>query len=168
MAGAGLKVAFENQLYFFPSVYFSRKGYKVDFNRFAFPPGEEAKNNNTSINTIEIAPLLQFDLSKNASHPFVRFGFSADYAFSGKERFDTRTSGAIIERDMVFSFGDYGRYTASANLHFGYEFQNGLNVFAHTTHGLGSLNNADGGPRIVHRIYGISLGWCPLNNPKGK
>ena len=167
MAGAGLKVPFDNQLYFFPAVYYSLKGYKVDFNRFAFPPDELATNNNTTIHTIEIAPLLQIDLSKKPSHPFVRFGFTVDFAFSGKERFDISSGGGTtIERDMKFSFGDYGRYTGSANLHFGYETQKGLMVFAHTTYGLGSLNNADGGPRIVHRIYGISLGWKPAFTAK--
>src|SRR5215210_2347361 len=63
MAGIGLTTLVEGPLYFAPSLYYSKKGYKVTFNRAAVPPGLDAKNNNTSINTIAFAPLLQFNLS---------------------------------------------------------------------------------------------------------
>lgn len=170
MAGAAAKVDFENQLYFFPSVYYSLKGYKVALNDPAFPPTEFAKNNNTTIHTIEISPLFQIDLSKNPSHYFVRFGPAVDFAFSGRERFDTvgmaGTTGTV-DRPMIFSFGDYGRFSAQANLHFGYQASTGLMVFAFYQHGFGSMNNADFGPRIFHRIAGISVGWL-FNKPVGK
>lgn len=162
MAGTAVKVDFENQLYFFPSIYYSLKGYKVGLNDPAFPPTEFAKNNNTTIHTVEISPLFQIDLNKNPSHFFVRFGPAVDFAFSGREKFDTvSTTGtkATVNRPMVFSFGDYGRVSAQANLHFGYETSKGLMVFAFYEHGIGSMNNADNGPRILHRIAGISLGW---------
>ena len=162
MIGAGLKVPFEGSLYFFPSAYYSRKGYKVDLQDPAFPPTEFAVNNNTELHTLELAPLFQVDLSRKPSHFFVRFGPSVDFAFSGKETFDTvglsGTRGTVT-RNMVFSFGDYGRITGAANLHFGYEMPRGLMVFAHYSYGLGSLNNHDYGPRIKHIIYGLSLGY---------
>ena len=162
MAGAGLKVPFENQLYFFPSVYYSLKGYKVTLNDPAFPPTEFAKNNNTTIHTIEVAPMFQVDLSKKPSHLFVRVGIGVDFAFSGREKFDTvSTNGATgpVDRAMVFSFGDYGRFSASGNFHLGYESAQRWSVFGFYNHGFGSMNNADGGPKIFHRIAGISLGW---------
>jgi hypothetical protein len=159
MAGVSMKVPFENRLFFFPSFYYSLKGYDVDFNLFAFPPTELAKNNSTRIHTVEIAPLFQFDLTRNNSHPFVRFGPAIDVALSGKERFDTTIGAPPVRRAMIFSFGDYGRFTASANIHLGYESQKGWMLFAHYAHGMGSMNNADGGPKIRHRIAGISGGW---------
>ena len=69
MAGVSAKVPFDNQLYFFPSVSYSLKGYKVTLNDRSFPPTEFAKNNNTTLHTIAIAPLFQIDLTKNISHP---------------------------------------------------------------------------------------------------
>jgi hypothetical protein len=162
MAGFGAKVPFDNGFYFFPSIYYSRKGYKVSFNMPSVPPTEVAKNNDVTVHTIEIAPLFQVDLSKRPDHFFVRFGPAIDYAISGTEKFDTvSTSGQMgsIKRSMVFSFGDYGRYTAAGNLHVGYETSRGLMVFAYYGLGIASMNNADYGPAILHRIAGISLGW---------
>lgn len=168
MAGVGMKVPFDNQLYFFPSVYYSLKGYKVTLNDPAFPPTQFAKNNNTTIHTMEVAPLLQLDFSKTPSRFFIRFGPAVDFAFSGKERFDTvSTNGtsARVERDMVFSFGDYGRFSATANIHLGYESSRGFMIYGFYHHGIGSMNNADNGPRILHRIVGVSFGWLLGHNP---
>lgn len=159
MAGALLKVPFDNQLYFSPAVYYSLKGYSVTLQQSVFPPSAKALNNSTRIHTVEFAPLLQFDFSTKPSHFFIKGGPAADFALMGKEKFDTTTLGKSVERDMVFSFADYGRITASLNLHLGYEWANGFFVFAHYAHGVGSLNNADGGPKINHRVGGISLGY---------
>lgn len=162
MAGLGAKVPFDGNLFFFPAIYYSLKGYKVTFNSPSFPPTEVARNNNTTIHTIEIAPLFQVDFSKKPNHAFVRFGPSVDYAVSGTETFDTASTGGqsgAVKRPMVFSFGDYGRYTAAGNLHLGYETSKGFMVFAYYGLGIGSMNNADNGPRILHRIAGLSLGW---------
>ena len=169
MAGAALKVPFEGALYFFPSAYYSLKGYQVDLNDPAFPPTQFAVNNNTTLHTLEVAPLFQVDLSRKPSHFFVRFGPAVDFVFKGTETFDTvGTSGTrgTVTRPMKFSFGDYGRITGSANFHLGYEMSRGLMVFAHYTYGLGSLNNHDYGPRIKHMIYGFSLGWTFGRKPK--
>ncbi|HEU4473129.1 MAG TPA: outer membrane beta-barrel protein [Flavisolibacter sp.] len=162
MAGVGLKVDFDNQLYFFPAVYYSLKGYKVTLNNPSFPPTEYAKNNNTTIHTLEINPMFHIDLSRQPSHFFVRFGPAVDFAFSGTERFDTVSRAGVsatVERPMVFSFGDYGRISASGNLHLGYQSKSGFMIFGFYAHGIGSMNNADYGPRILHRIVGVSLGW---------
>ena len=157
--GATLKVPFDNQLYFGPAVYYSMKGYKVTLNNPSFPPTEVATNNETTIHTIEIAPLLHLDFSKQPSHFFIKFGPAIDFAFSGTEKFDTIGGTASVERDMKFSFTEYGRITAQAILHLGFESNKGYFVFAHYAEGLGGLNNADGGPTIKHRIIGVSFGW---------
>jgi len=156
-AGVIVKLPFENQLYFAPSVYYSLKGYKVKLTNPSFPPGEDAASNDVSVHTIEIAPLLHFDLSKKAAHPFIQFGPAIDIAFYGKEEIVLK-NGDKVNRDMKFSFGDYGRFTSSAIGRLGYQLENGFFFFGHITYGLGSMNNADNGPKIRHRVYGISVG----------
>ena len=162
-AGGGLKVIFDNHLYFFPSLYYSLKGYKVVLEDEAFPPSKNALNNNTTIHTVELCPMFQVDLNKKPSHFFVRFGAAVDIAVSGKERFDSvNTSlGQVIHvsRPMKFAFTEYGRFSASANLHFGYETGARFLLWAFYNHGIGSMNNADNGPRIFHRIAGLSVGY---------
>jgi hypothetical protein len=168
MAGAAVKVEFDNQLYFFPSVFYSLKGYKVTLNNSAFPPTELAKNNNVIVHTVEAAPLLHFDFNKNLSHFFLRLGPSVDIAMAGREKFDTVSTAGIkatVKRPMRFAFTEYGRFTAQANLHFGYETGKGLMVFAFYQRGFGSMNNHDGGPKIFHRIIGVSAGWLFGRNP---
>jgi hypothetical protein len=168
MAGMAAKVEFDNQLYFFPTVFYNLKGYKVKLNDPAFPPTEYAINNNVSIHTVEFAPLLHYDFNRQLAHFFVRFGPSVDVAIAGHEKFDTSgTSGKIgtVERPMNFAFTEYGRFTAQANLHFGYETGKGLMVYAYYQHGFGSMNNHDGGPKIFHRILGLSIGWLFGKNP---
>jgi hypothetical protein len=156
-AGITAKIPVEYQLYFAPSVYYSLKGYKVTLNNPSFPPGEDAVSNNVSVHTIEIAPLLHFDLSKKAAHPFIQFGPAIDIALFGKEKIVLK-NGTEVDRNMKFSFGDYGRFTSSAIARVGYEMQNGIFFFGNVTYGLGSMNNADNGPKIRHRVYGVSVG----------
>ncbi|HZF63266.1 MAG TPA: porin family protein [Chitinophagaceae bacterium] len=155
--GASLKVPFENNLYFGPAVYYSLKGYDVTLHHPSFPPTELAVNNSTTLHTLEIAPMLHYDFSMQPSHFFIKLGPAIDVAFKGQETFQT-IEGETVTRDMIFSFGDYGRVTSQAILQFGYETPRFL-VFAHYAEGLGGLNNADGGPTIKHRIAGLSLGW---------
>jgi len=168
MGGVAVKVEFDNQLYFFPSIFYSLKGYKVILNDSAFPPSEFAMNNNLWVHTVEVAPLLHFDFNKKISHLFVRFGPSVDYGYYGHEIFDAESPSGTKEhvyRRMVFAFTEYGHFTAQANLHFGYETGKGLMAFAYYQHGFGSMNNHDGGPKIFHRIIGLSLGWLFGHNP---
>ncbi len=156
-AGIIVNIPFEAQLYFAPSFYYSVKGYKVKLNNPSFPPGEDAASNNVSVHTLEIASLLHFDLSKKAAHPFIQFGPAIDIAFYGEEEIVLK-NGDEINRNMKFSFGEYGRFTSSAIARLGYQFQNDFFFFGHITYGLGSMNNADNGPRIRHRVYGVSVG----------
>lgn len=155
--GAGLKIPFEKWLYFTPSLFYSMKGYRVTLNKPSFPPSSVAIDNNTRLHTVEIAPLLQVDFSNVPSHLFLQAGPAMDIVLSGNETFHTAT-GETITQKMTFSFSHYGRITASAIVRIGYEMVSGLFLFGHYAHGLGSLNNADGGPVINHRIFGIGAG----------
>jgi hypothetical protein len=159
MAGVGAKVTVDNNFFFFPTVYYSLKGYKVTLNNPSFPPTELAKNNNLSVHTIEFAPLFQFDLTKKPDYWFIRVGPSVDYAFFGTEKFDTINGNGTVKRDLVFDYTVYGHITASLNLQVGYQMQKGLGFFAHYSYGVGSMNNSDGGPQILHRIAGVSVSW---------
>ncbi len=156
-AGVTMKTPFEGRLYFAPSVFYSMKGYKVKFSQSAFPPDTNAIDNNTTIHTVEIAPLLQIDLGNNPGRFFIRFGPSLDFQLFGKEEFNLE-NGSRVKRNMKFSFGDYGHVAANAIAQFGYETADNFMVFAQYSYGLGSINNADGGPSIRHRVIGISIG----------
>jgi hypothetical protein len=158
MAGVGLTTAVEGPLYFAPSLYFSQKGYKVTFNRVAVPPDSAALNNNTTINVIAFAPLLQLNFSKSKSHLFIRFGPAIDVALSGREVFDS-LGGKRVDRAMLFDPTGYSPATAYANFHFGFEHKSGFTLYAHYEYGLSSLNNSDLGPIILHRVAGVAVGW---------
>ncbi|MBK5271498.1 MAG: hypothetical protein JJE22_10840 [Bacteroidia bacterium] len=67
---------------------------------------------------------------------------------------------------MKFSYTDYGHFSANMLAQFGYETGSGLILFAQYSFGLASINNADYGPEIRHRIYGISIGKY-INSKKG-
>jgi Outer membrane protein beta-barrel domain len=155
--GGSLKVPFENKLYFSPAAFYSLKGYKVKFNQHSCFPDSLAVDNNTTIHTFELAALLQYDFSNQPGHIFVKFGPSIDFQISGKEKFN-RSDRTTIDREMGFSFTQYGHYAASFITQFGYETKDGFMLFAQYTHGIGSMSNVDGGPGIWHRVLGISIG----------
>lgn len=158
MGGVGFHTSIEGPVYFSPMLFFSRKGYKVTFDRPAFPPDSGAVNNNASINTIELAPLIQINFSKKASYGFLRLGPSFDFNLSGKEAFDS-TNGKHISRDMKFSFGDYSHATISMNAQTGFQLRSGFTAFLFVNFGVSSFNNADFGPKIFHRVGGVAVGW---------
>jgi hypothetical protein len=157
-AGVGLKVPFEDKLYFSPAAFYSLKGYKVTLTQFVYPPDTNAINNNTTIHTFELAALLQYDLSRKPSHFYIKAGPSLDFHLSGKETFNLKAGGSV-SRSMTFSIdGDYGHFSANMLGQIGYESGGGLMIFVQYTHGMASTNNSDGGPKIRHRAYGISIG----------
>jgi hypothetical protein len=162
-AGVGCKVFFDKNLYFSPDISYSLMGYKVAFNRPSFPPDALAKDNNTTFHEMDFDFLLQYDLGNNPGHFFIKGGAAISYIFSGKEEFNLAT-GEHVSRNMVFSFGDYGRYIGSAVADFGYETPSGFFIYAHYVHGIGSMNNADEGPHINTRVIGLTAGM--LLNPR--
>lgn len=157
-AGVGLTKPIEGPIFFSPAVYFSRKGYKVTFDRPGTPPDSAAKNNNTTISTIAFAPLLQLNFSKKQNHFFLRFGPAVEIAVSGKEIFD-KSGNRTVSRSMLFDPTAYSRTAASVNAQLGFEHRSGLGIFAHYEHGLSSLNNNDRGPVILNRAAGVSVQW---------
>lgn len=163
--GVGLKVPFEGNLSFSPVVFYSMKGYKVTFTNYAFPPDVDAKDNNTTIHTFELAGLLQYDFNSEPSHFFIKGGPSLDFQLFGHETYNLM-SGGSVDRNMKFSYTDYGHFSANMLAQFGYETGSGLILFAQYSFGLASINNADYGPEIRHRIYGISIGKY-INSKKG-
>jgi len=155
--GTNLKIPFENKLYFSPAAFYSLKGYKVKLNRPSFPPDTLAIDNNTTIHTFELAALMQFDFSIRPNHFFLKFGPSIDFQLYGKEKFN-RSNNSHIDRNMIFSFEKYGRYGASILLQLAFETSNGVLLCCQYSHGIGSINNADFGPGIWHRVLGVSIG----------
>ncbi|HEY6062232.1 MAG TPA: porin family protein [Chitinophagaceae bacterium] len=157
-AGVGLKTPFEGRLFFSPAAFYSLKGYKVTLTQFVYPPDTNAISNNTTIHTFELAALLQYDLSSKPGHVFIKAGPSLDFHLFGKETYNLKAGGSV-SRNMPFSTdGDYGHFSANMLMQIGYETGGGLMIFAQYTHGMASTNNSDGGPKIRHRAYGISIG----------
>ena len=163
-AGALLKVPFENRLSFSPGIYYSMKGYKVNFTRFVYPPDPNAKDNDTRIHTLETAFLLQYDFTKAKDpsgsfedHFFIRIGPTLDFQLFGHEKFNTMPTGSV-SRKMSYGFDKYGHYSANALIHLGYETASGLMIYGFYSHGMTSINNADDGPRIRHQAFGVCFG----------
>jgi Outer membrane protein beta-barrel domain len=156
-AGVSMKVPFENKLFFAPAVFYSMKGFKVKFTEFAFPPDLNAVNNNTTIHCFELAALLQYDFSTAPSHFFLKGGPSLDFQLFGKEKFDLNT-GSSVSRTMKWGPGDYGHYSANLIAQLGYESNTGFIIFAQFTFGAANISNADFGPSIRHRAFGLSIG----------
>ncbi len=155
-AGINWKVPVEGNLYFSPAAFYSRKGYNVKFDKPAYPPGPEALTNRTTFHTVELAFLLQHDFSNMPDHFFFRSGPSLDFHLFGREKFDT--DDGKIKRNTPFGYDKYGRYSANFLIQFGYEAHNDLFFFAHYTYGLANISNKDEGPKIRHRLFGISIG----------
>ena len=156
-AGVGMKIPFENKLFFAPSAFYSMKGYKVTYSSFNDFPNFDAKDNNTTFHTFELAALLQYDFNTSPNHFFIKAGPSLDFQLFGHEKINLK-SGGVIDRKIKFSYGDYGRYSGNLLAHAGYEMSNGFIIFAQYTHGLASICNFDNGPIIKHRAYGITIG----------
>jgi len=154
--GLGFKIPFEGKLSFSPAAFYSMKGYKVNFSQYSFPPDANATDNNTMIHTFELAGLMQYDFNDQPDHVFIKIGPSLDFQLFGHEKFHTATG--TVDRNMKFSYGDYGHFSANILLQLGYETSSGLTIYGQYTHGLSSINNYDGGPMIRHRVYGISVG----------
>lgn len=66
---------------------------------------------------------------------------------------------------MVFDYGDYGHYLASAIVQVGYESKTGVFIYGYYNYSLTIMNNFDYGPTIANRAVGISIGKY-LSNKK--
>jgi Outer membrane protein beta-barrel domain len=156
-AGVMMMIPFENKLFFSPAVYYNMKGYKVTFNRVSIPPDSFAVDNDVTLHTFDIAPMIQYNFSDNPGHFFIKAGPSINIHLFGNEKFN-KTGGSSVDRKMKFSYSDYGRFGASLLLHLGYETSSGFIIYAQYNHGIGTLINTDGGPDVLTRCAGISIG----------
>jgi len=156
-AGLQIKIPLEGRLYFAPSIMYNLRGYKVKYNAPPDMPNPEAIDNNTSFHTIELGFLLQHDFKLEPGHFFFRFGPSLDFALFGNEKYNTLNGS--VERTMPFNFAAYGRYLASAIVHFGYEFKNKWYMYGHYNYSIGTMSNVDFGDYIGNRAAGISIGY---------
>lgn len=155
--GVNWKVPFDNKLFFSPEIFYSLKGYKVAFSQYAYPPDTTATDNNTTIHCAELAALLQYDFSNKPNHFFLRGGPSIDFQLLGKQTFHLM-NGTTVNQSMKYGFEEYGRYAANAIAQLGYESGSGFSVYAQYSFGLTNISNADFGPTIRHRVFGISFG----------
>lgn len=155
-AGMLMKVPFEGNVYFAPAAMYSMTGYKVKFTEYANPPSLDAADNDVTIHTFQLAGLIQVDLGKKPAHFFLKTGPTLDFQLFGKEKFNLKTTGSV-SRNMSWGPVDYGRYGANFLFQLGYETGSFL-VSAHYSHGLTTISNADFGPNILHRAFGISVG----------
>jgi hypothetical protein len=154
--GLAAKIPIQPGLAFAPSAFYSLKGYKVKFNMPSELPDVLAKDNSTTIHNMQLNFLLQVDFKTKPDHMFVRFGPSLDFSLFGKEKYNTATGS--VSRNMVFSFGDYGVFGANGELQLGYEKENNFSIYAAYSHGIGSIGNVDEGPKIFHRVFGLTFG----------
>jgi hypothetical protein len=158
-AGVNSKIFFDNQLFFSPAISYSLTGFKVSFDRPSYPPDLLAKDNNTTLHQVDVDLLLQYDFSKKPSHFFVKAGPSLGYIFMGREHFSLLT-GEKVDRSMKFGITSmYGSYLGSLVGDCGYETKKGFFIYAHYIHGLTNMSNADGGPQIINRNIGLTLGF---------
>lgn len=155
--GGTMRAQFEGNLFFAPAAFYSLKGYKAKLTIPSYPPDSGAVDNNVTVHTFEIAPMLQYNFSNGPDHFFIKAGPSIDVQISGKEKFNT-VLGATVDRKMKFSYGDYGHFGANIILQAGYESSAGYLFAVQYTHGVGSIVNTDNGPSVSHRAIGITIG----------
>jgi len=157
-AGVGMKVNFENNLYFFPALSFSKTGYKATFNRLSFPPDSSAKNNDASISQADVDLHLQYDIGDEPNHIYFKAGPTFNFTITGKEKFRV-TTGETVSRTMKFGlYESYSRVMVAFSSMIGYEAESGFYIHLRYDHGLTSMNNADNGPQIYQRVFGVNVG----------
>ncbi|MBN8687646.1 MAG: PorT family protein [Chitinophagales bacterium] len=156
-AGVGMKVPFDGFIYFAPAAWYSFKGYEATLSIPNSLPDINAIDNSTRFHSFELAALLQFDLSPEANHFFIKAGPSLDFMLFGKEKFNLNTNGSI-NRNIKFGNYDYGRYSANLISQFGYEKDQGFIIYFQYTHSPVNLSNRDYGPNIKHKVFGVTVG----------
>lgn len=156
-AGVQMKVPFDVNLYFVPSIRLNQRGYDVRLEIPNYQPNTDAIENSIRLQTIETAVMLQWDLGKNPTHWFFRGGTSLETHLSGTEKY-LKSNGERVEQHVSFARGEYGRYSMNLLAESGLELRSGWYLFGFYTYGGTSISNRDYGPSIKLRSFGISVG----------
>ncbi|RYZ16502.1 MAG: PorT family protein, partial [Chitinophagaceae bacterium] len=141
-AGAILRIPFEGNFYFSPSLAYSLKGFDVNLADTSSNPGIDVGGNRLRLHTLELAPLFTLYFASSGTRPFLQFGPAFDIALAGSEDLRLR-NGNSVHRSMKFANDAYGRITASLNVRLGIETRSGLFFNVHYNHGVASLNQND-------------------------
>lgn len=123
-AGAQLKVPFDVNLYFVPSLRYHYRGYDVTLEIPNGQPHFDAIQNSIRLQNIETAFLLQFDLGNNPTHLYLRGGPSLETHLSGTEHY-LKSNGELVKQHVSFARGEYGRYSMNLLAEAGLETRSG-------------------------------------------
>jgi len=156
-AGVQLKVPFDVNLYFVPSIRYNLRGYDVQLEIPNGQPHPDAIENSIRLHNLETAVLLQFDLGSNPNHIFLRGGPSLETHLSGTEHY-LKSNGELVKQPVSFARGEYGRYSLNLLAEVGLETRSGWFAYGFYTYGATSISNRDYAPAIKLRSFGISLG----------
>lgn len=145
-AGVGLKVEFDNLLYFTPRVQYSMHGFETAGNK-------ETPSVQYRVHYIEFPVLLQLDFNKKQQGFYAQFGPSLGAAIAGSSKEAGKST------PLRFAMTQYNRVNIDAVAHVGYRFKNKLSVDAGYTYGLTSITNGDTQPIIRMAQLGIGLSY---------
>jgi hypothetical protein len=154
-AAVGIKVEFDNQLYFSPRIQYSLHGFELAGTKN--DPAVQYR-----LHYIEFPILLQLDFTKKNQGLFASFGPSVGGAISGS------TTKESQKEPMRFGMTQYNRINIDAMAQIGYEFKNGLSIDAAYTYGLTSITNGDELPIIRMAQLGLGLSWRFAGKPAQK
>lgn len=149
-----LKTAFEPPLFFTPMISYNLRGYTVE------PLSGSIEKIETHIHYIDIAPLLNYDLTTGEKNHFsVTAGPVLGIAVSGKQKITE--NGATTSAPMKFSMSNnFGYFNLALHTGISYHFNN---MFIEGAYHLGfsSINNNEevDGSNIKNRGFALSLGY---------
>ena len=147
------KTWFDGVLHFSPYIAYNRRGHSYT------PGGTDIKKIENIIHYIDVVPILSFDFPVTTQQTFiVGFGPVVGFALTGKEK-TTAVNGTVTKKNMVFGFGDYGRYDAGLTANAGYRWNKYLLEVSYL-YSLTDMENNEDNPRdIRNRMINLSLGY---------
>jgi len=152
--GARFKTAFEPPLHFVGMVSYNKRGYTLE------PLNGAVSKIETHIHYIDIAPLLNFDISTGGNHHLsITAGPVMGIALSGRQKITE--NGVTTSSPMKFSVtNNYGYASFAIFNGLSYHFNN---MFVEASYHLGvsSINNNEevDETNIKNRGFGLTLGY---------
>ncbi len=152
-AGVMRKYAIEDPIIFATGLTFIKKGYIANIK------STDTAKIQTGYYSIEIPAILQYNIGKNENvKPYVAFGPSLGYSFSGKNKV-TNATGATTTSNASYSYQEYSHYEASLNLFFGVQTAKGLFVECRFLNSLANIWNKDNGAIIKPKSLLLTVGY---------